>query len=159
MRVKARCPYRNFKSHMPAAARSYRKRVVYQDRHLVGKFVVTAVHDFVDSCKHRFLTRVKLQTMFLSPLGLEGLFFSATAVQQRRLLLWRSALDLLRLIPQRKFHAVVDTNLIVDGTDVIPNHVRGNTQFRSNLTILEALRNEFDDSMLSSTESPLAVEQ
>ena len=60
MRVKARCRYRNFKSHMPAAARAYRKRVASQDRYVVGKFVVAAVHDFVDSCKDRFLTRVKL---------------------------------------------------------------------------------------------------
>ena len=95
MRVKARCPYRNFKSHMPAAARSYRKRVVYQDRHLVGKFVVAAVHDFVDSCKHRFLTRVKLLhqqrgSLFANyvsePAGLGGIVLFGNSIQQRRLL-------------------------------------------------------------------------
>jgi hypothetical protein len=60
MRVKARCRYRNFKSHMPAAASAHRKRVASQDCHVVGRFVVAAVHDFVDSRKDCFLTRVKL---------------------------------------------------------------------------------------------------
>jgi len=67
MRVKARCRYRNFKDHVTTAARANRKRVASQDRHVVGKFVVAAVHDFVDTCKDRFLTRVKLlhqQTRF-----------------------------------------------------------------------------------------------
>jgi hypothetical protein len=60
MRVKARCRYRNFKSHMPTAARANRKRVASQNRHVVGKFVIAAVHDFVDTCKDRLLSRLKL---------------------------------------------------------------------------------------------------
>lgn len=167
MRVKPGCRYRDFKSHVPAAARTNWKRVAAQHRHVVRKFVVAAMHDFVDTGKDRFFTRVKLlhqwsgsssQTTSWGPPGDRGAL-PELATQQRRVLSQRPILTLPRLVPQRQFHAVADTDLIVDRADVIPYHVCGNPQFRRNLTILEALRNEFSDPMLSRTESPFVVEK
>jgi len=67
MRVDARRGYRNFKAYVTAAARTRGKHVSAQDGHVVGRFVVAAMDDFVDACKDSFFVRVKLLYQLFLP--------------------------------------------------------------------------------------------
>jgi len=59
--------------------------------------------------------------------------------------------NLPRLIPQRQFHPVPQSQLVVNHAQIIFHHVLRGPDFVGDFTVLQALGNELDDSLLAFT--------
>jgi hypothetical protein len=59
--------------------------------------------------------------------------------------------NLPRLIPQGQFHPVPQSQFVVNHAQIILNHVLRGPDFTSDFTVLQALGNELDDSLLAFT--------
>src|ERR1022692_569124 len=54
-----------------------------------------------------------------------------------------------RFIPQRKFHAIPESKLVVDNAKIVLHHVFRGADGMGDVAVLQALGNKFDDSVLT----------
>jgi len=60
-------------------------------------------------------------------------------------------------VPEGEFDPVPESQLVVDGAQIVFNDVLGGSDLVCDLSILESLGNKFDDALLSFTWGPFSV--
>jgi hypothetical protein len=70
---------------------------------------------------------------------------------------WKPGLVPARFIPQGKFHAIPESELVVNDAKIILDYVLSGTDGIGHVAILQTLGDKFDDSVFTLTGDPVSI--